>query len=109
MEDKELIKACAEFIYPDKHIDDLSDTYESGILVKFRSRAKLYYNPLTSGTQLNEIVEKMKLNVDFDHRCKVWRASSPFLDKGRYEIESDKSRTTAIIECIRSVLENSYD
>jgi len=109
MEDKKLILAMAKFMYSDIPIDDLSDTDEIGVLV--HTDPKIYFEATTNGTQLNEIVEKMRVSVHAtvgitDDEAE-WQANT-LKQKGGSKVYRNKDRTTAIIKCIAAVLGVEY-
>jgi len=92
--DKELIKAMAEF-----HGYEILNTQFSDCVQVKSADGDFLYRPLTNGTQLNEFVEKAKIDIAYFPLRELWDAQK------NTHYKEDKDRTKATLLCIADFLE----
>ena len=111
---------CAEFMWPDHHIDDLSDSHDMGVIVTNPKGGRMYFDFLEDANDRNKVIEKMiNENYMFEFRNtthgvlfqankRVVAMDDSFESDNCYKIISaafSKSMEAAQIKCISAVLE----
>ncbi len=111
MENKELILAMAEFMGYEKYdAMNVTDEHDEMFIIKGSdSYCPFRYNPLTNGTQLNEFIEKAKMDVCYNQISKEWSAVTMDDDCNSLNFKMHKDRDTSSIKCAAAMLGVEYE